>query len=192
MNISERAAQIWSVLALAAHNRQVLTYDMVSKLTGIARVGLGKCLMPIQSYCLVHRLHPLTILVVSEKTGMPGVGFIAAQDIPRAQQEVFTYDWVKHGGPSPEDFEASVREHLSHGDTQLTEKIHPLNPLLPLEHKQAILEHMEALAAAPQKRPSGAPGSELVKLAGIIPREVADEWKRIIEEDCERIDPESW
>ncbi len=34
MTTNERAAQIWSVLALAAHNRQVLTYEMVARLTG--------------------------------------------------------------------------------------------------------------------------------------------------------------
>jgi hypothetical protein len=55
---------------------------MAARATGIARVGLGQCLEPIQTYCLVHDLHPLTILVVDQKTGMPGVGFIAAQDIP--------------------------------------------------------------------------------------------------------------
>ena len=115
MTANERAAQIWAVLALAAHNRQVLTYEMVARLTGVARVGLGRCLEPIQSYCLVKGLSPLTILVVSEKTGMPGVGFIAAQDIPRAQQEVFEYDWLAHGGPSPESFEAAGRERPSNG-----------------------------------------------------------------------------
>jgi hypothetical protein len=67
MTTNERAAQIWSVLALAAHNRQVLTHNMVARITGIARVGLGQCLEPIQSYCLVKGLSPLTILVVSEK-----------------------------------------------------------------------------------------------------------------------------
>jgi hypothetical protein len=122
MNVSERAAQIWSVLALAAHNRQVLTYNMVAQVTGIARVGLGQCLEPIQSYCIVHDLHPLTILVVSEKTGMPGVGFIAAQDIPRAQQEVFKYDWLAHGGPAPEDFERAVRERPSNGVIQVPDE----------------------------------------------------------------------
>lgn len=119
MTANERAAQIWSVLALAAHNRQVLTYEMVARLTGVARVGLGRCLEPIQSYCLVKGLSPLTILVVSEKTGMPGVGFIAAQDIPRAQQEVFNYDWLAHGGPSPESFEAAVTERPSNGAIQV-------------------------------------------------------------------------
>lgn len=122
MNVSEHATQIWSVLALAAHNRQVLTYDIVARVTGIARVGLGQCLEPIQSYCLVHDLHPLTILVVSEQTGMPGVGFIAAQDIPRAQQEVFHYDWLAHGAPAPEDFEGAVRERPSNGVIQVPEE----------------------------------------------------------------------
>src|SRR6476646_1452093 len=103
MTVGERAAQIWSVLALAGHNRQVLTYDMVAKLTGIARVGLGQCLEPIKSYCLVHDLPPLTVLVVSEKTGMPGVGFVAAQDVPRAQQSAFTVDWVGRRCPAPEE-----------------------------------------------------------------------------------------
>jgi hypothetical protein len=122
MSVNDRAAQIWSVLSLAAHNRQVLTYDMVAKLTGIARMGLGQCLEPIQSYCLVHDLQPLTILVVSEKTGMPGVGFIAAQDIPRAQQEVFKYDWLAHGGPTPERFEQAVRERPSNGVIQVPDE----------------------------------------------------------------------
>ena len=122
MTTNERAAQLWAVLALAAHNRQVLTYNLIARLTGIARVGLGQCLEPIQSYCLVKGLGPLTILVVSEKTGMPGVGFIAAQDIPRAQQEVFGYDWMAHGGPSPESFEAAVRLRPSNGIIQLPEE----------------------------------------------------------------------
>src|SRR5205823_14901383 len=41
MKASERAAQLWAVLALAARNRQVLTYDLVAQLTGVARQGLG-------------------------------------------------------------------------------------------------------------------------------------------------------
>jgi hypothetical protein len=118
----ERSVQIWSVLALAAHNRQVLTYSMIAKLIGVARFGLKQCLEPIQSYCLLHNLQPLTVLVVSEKTGMPGVGFIAAQDIPRAQQEVFKFDWLAHGAPPPEDFERAANEHPSSGIIDLPEE----------------------------------------------------------------------
>ena len=47
MRASERAAQIWSVLALAARNRQVLTYPIVSKLIGVPYAGLGQLLEPI-------------------------------------------------------------------------------------------------------------------------------------------------
>jgi hypothetical protein len=115
MNIFHRAAQIWAVLALAAHNRQVLTYKIVSRLTGVPRVGLGKCLEPIQSYCLLHGLPPLTILVVGEYTGMPGGGFIAAQDIPKGQQEVFKHDWLAQGSPSPHDLEIAANERPSNG-----------------------------------------------------------------------------
>jgi hypothetical protein len=156
MTVTERAAQIWSVLALAAHNRQVLTYDMVAKLTGIARVGLGQCLEPIQSYCLVKNLHPLTILVVSEKTGMPGVGFIAAKDIPKSQQEVFAFDWLGHGGPSPEDFDRAVKERPSNGVAQAPEEkatnLEGRRPSvaelrkMPREEVEAILEAQAALA----------------------------------------------
>ncbi len=133
MTTNERAVQIWSVLALAAHNRQVLTYDMVARLTGVARVGLGQCLEPIQSYCLVKGLKPLTILVVSEKSGMPGVGFVAAPDIPRAQQEVFSFDWLAHGGPSPENFEAAVKERPSNGIARVPaeRQPRPAQPALP-------------------------------------------------------------
>lgn len=92
MRADERASQIWSVLALAARNRQILTYGIVSALIGVPKQGLGQLLEPIQSYCLVHNLEPLTILVVQDGTGLPGVGFIAAQDIPATQSRVFAYD----------------------------------------------------------------------------------------------------
>src|SRR5438309_9559373 len=102
MTIYERAAQIWPALALAARNRQVLTYDIVGRLIGVPRQGLGRLLEPIQSYCLLNRLPPLTILVVGEETGIPGIGFIAAQNIPRTQVEVFAFDWLEPGAPTPE------------------------------------------------------------------------------------------
>ena len=115
MKAEERAAQIWSVLALAARNRQILTYGMVSKLIGVPQQGLGQLLEPIQSYCLVHELPPLTILVVREGTGLPGEGFIAAQDIPATQLQVFAHDWVGRGAPNPADLSEAVRRRPSNG-----------------------------------------------------------------------------
>jgi hypothetical protein len=117
MKIPERAVQFWSILALAARNRQILSYDIVSKLSGVPRPGLGQLLEPIQSYCLLKKLPPLTILVVKEDSGLPGTGFIAAQDIPKKQMEVFDFDWLKHGAPSSEDFENAVKTMPSNGVT---------------------------------------------------------------------------
>lgn len=109
MTQNERAVQIWSVLALAARNRQVLTYSILAGLVGIPRQGLANYLDPIQSYCMRHNLPPLTVLVVSEEPGVPLSGFTAAEDIPRAQQRVFSYDWLEHGCPSSDDFGEAVR-----------------------------------------------------------------------------------
>jgi len=70
MTRSERACQIWGILAWAARNRQSLTYAHLSKLIGVPAAGLGKLLEPIQSFCLLKRLPPLTILVVKKSTGL--------------------------------------------------------------------------------------------------------------------------
>jgi hypothetical protein len=115
MQAHERAAQIWSVLALAAHNRQILTYPMLSKLVGVPAPGLGQLLEPIQSYCIVNDLPPLTILMVKTDSGLPGAGFIAANDIPRVQQQVFAHDWLEKSAPSPDDFAHAVTQRPSNG-----------------------------------------------------------------------------
>ena len=94
MQASDRAAQIWSMLALAALNRQVLTYRIVGRLIGVPARGLGQLLEPIQSYCILQRLDPLSSLVVSEITGLPGDGFIAAPNVPAAQSAVFDASWL--------------------------------------------------------------------------------------------------
>ncbi len=117
MSASERAAQIWSVLGLAAHNRQILTYQMLGKLIGVPARGLGHLLEPIQSYCLLNKLPPLTILVVLEGTGLPSSGFSAASagELARKQLEVFAFDWIEHGAPKPNELEQAVKELPSRG-----------------------------------------------------------------------------
>ena len=102
----ERASQLWSILALAATNRQILSYGLVSKLTGIPRPAIGGFLDPIQTYCQNKEIPPLTAIVVSDKTGSPGEGFIASEDVPKAQTEVFLFDWLEWGCPKVEKLEA--------------------------------------------------------------------------------------
>ena len=117
MNRSERASQIWSLLAWAAKNRQSLTYGQVGKLIGVPAAGLGQLLEPIQSFCLINGLPPLTVLVVQQDTGLPGPGFTGAtaSAFARAQAEVFAKDWLDHGNPQPERLEAAAKERPSNG-----------------------------------------------------------------------------
>jgi len=98
----ERASQLWPLLAMASSNHQILTYDLVYRLTGIPRPAVGKFLQPIQDYCLAREIPPLTSIVVSEKTGLPGSGFKGAEDVPLSHIEVFNFDWLDWGCPDIE------------------------------------------------------------------------------------------
>jgi len=115
MTHSEWASRIWPVLLLAARNRQVLTYEILSRLVGKPRHTLGASLEPIQSYCLLRRLPPLTGIVVSERTGLPGKGFIAAADLPKEQMMVFTHPWDKEHVPTAMELAATLKKRPSNG-----------------------------------------------------------------------------
>ena len=102
MNREQRAAQLWSLLGLAATNRQILTYELVGKLTGFMTAGLGEMLSPIQQYCIEKKLPPLTAIVVAKQSGLPSVGFTAATDVPAAQMRVFEHHWTATQAPNEE------------------------------------------------------------------------------------------
>jgi len=115
MNRSERAAQIWPLLALCARRGMLLAYDELSELIGVPRQGLGQLLEPIQSYCILKERPPLTSLVVSEISGLPGDGFIAAANVPEAQAHVFDHKWMGGHVPTPDELERAVVELPSNG-----------------------------------------------------------------------------
>ena len=108
MSRFDQTACIWPLLVLAARNRQVLTYDLLGRLLGVPASDLGRLLEPIQSHCILKGLPPLTSIVVSDRTGMPGDGFIAADNLPQAQAETFLFDWLGCPVPSREDYRAAV------------------------------------------------------------------------------------
>jgi hypothetical protein len=93
MKREERAQQLWSILVLAARNRQVLTYEIVAQACGVPPPSIGDFLRPIQQYCSEANLPPLTSIIVSKNTGLPGEGFIA-ENVPLAQIETFAVDWL--------------------------------------------------------------------------------------------------
>ena len=114
MKDHERATQVWAVLALAARNRQTLTYEMLSQLIGVPARGLADILDHIQRYCMQEGLPALTSIVVNKETGLPGHGFTAVQDVPREQEVVFGHDWLAVDTPTPSILEAAFREAKSH------------------------------------------------------------------------------
>jgi hypothetical protein len=105
MNQYERAAQIWSVLALAARNQKILSYGTIEKLTGLHRQQVGKNLDPIAAYCGKKKLPKMHMLVVNETKGLPGEKLGSVQAILSAQNQAFVFDWLSHGCPTPEEFE---------------------------------------------------------------------------------------
>ncbi len=112
MDKYQRAAQLWSLLVLAARNQQLLSYSTIEHLTGIPKVAVGGMLGTISHYCNNRKLPWLTALVVNEETGLPGEGLIGSAkrkygdtlDIFAMQSRVFIYDWFKEPAPKTEDF----------------------------------------------------------------------------------------
>ncbi len=111
----DRAMQVWSLLVFCAHRREVVTYGLLARLTGLPRNGLGKVLEPIQSFCILKQLPPLTSLVVEEGTGRPGDGFVASRDLAGAQSDTYAFPWLDRSFPTPDDLREAVAELPSLG-----------------------------------------------------------------------------
>ena len=113
MTKHERACQLWTLLAWAATCRQILTYPLAAQLTGVPPPALGGFLEPIQSYCELHGLPPLTTICVGSKSGLPGAGNqnATAADLGAKQMEVFAYDWLAHGNPGPDKLAEALMKH---------------------------------------------------------------------------------
>jgi hypothetical protein len=113
LNRYQRAAQLWPLLAWAAINRQTLTYQIVGQLTGLPHYSLGDFLEPIQSYCILNELPPLTAIVVSSVNGHPGNGNIEAANALVALVKIYSHDWTSTRAPTPEIFESAIQQHPS-------------------------------------------------------------------------------
>lgn len=57
MTIPERAHWIWPVLAWAARNRQIFTYESLGGLIGVPRMALGQLLEPIPTVSELEDAH---------------------------------------------------------------------------------------------------------------------------------------
>lgn len=108
MTTYERAVQIYQVLIAAAHNRQLLTYDIVGKLIGVPRQGLAGHLEHVLRYCERNRLPALTSICVSTRTGLPSDGFTeripaTPEELQREREAVYAHGWYLDRPPSAAD-----------------------------------------------------------------------------------------
>lgn len=118
MTKEQRAAQLWPLLAWVASQKQTITYGSISALIGVPSGGLGHLLEPIQSYCLLRNIPPLTVVVVSKETGLPGGGFVGDQ-FQRGLERTYGHDWLEERSPTPEQFAEAVRSLPSNGNETL-------------------------------------------------------------------------
>ena len=101
--MNHRALQVWQILLSAAHNRQIITYKMLAEIMGYERPGVyGRILKHLLYYCDQNKLPPLTVLIVSKAKGKPGAGFITAENVDKAREKVFNYNWFAVYPPAAE------------------------------------------------------------------------------------------
>jgi len=109
MTPEQRAQQFWSVLVFAAREQKLISYSMLSQMTGFYERP-GAVLYCIYCYCNQHHLPPLNAIVIDPITGQPGdecPGVL--RDLPAHQARVFLHDWLDHPAPSEEIFRDAVR-----------------------------------------------------------------------------------
>ena len=104
MSNSQRALQLWSLLAFAAMKRTVLTYEEVARLTGLPEYGLANVLGHVAQYCKEQKRPWLTALVVGKDTGKPASHLYDMMDVTAEQWKCFQYNWLDHG-PTLKDME---------------------------------------------------------------------------------------
>lgn len=73
MKAQQRAMQFWSVLVVAARTQHLLSYKSVEQITGLPQRAQADFLGRVAWYCKRNKLPPLTTIVVSHRTGLPGL-----------------------------------------------------------------------------------------------------------------------
>src|SRR5687768_12687534 len=77
--------------------------------------ALAKCWNRFSLFVSSTRPPALSSLVVGAKTGTPGKGFIAAENVPLEQAAVFEWSWLDRSPPTVAELEAAVTRLPSNG-----------------------------------------------------------------------------
>lgn len=108
-----RALQAWQILIAAAMNRQTHTYKSLSTLMygNPAQGVIARVLGHIALYCHQNDLPLLTVLVVNEKTGLPGEGIPTSGDLHSLRELVFRTDWYSIYPPTEQELEEAYKSN---------------------------------------------------------------------------------
>ncbi len=110
-----RALQIWQILISNAHNRQTVTYGILSDMLGYGGAGtMDKMLGHIAAYCALHNLPLLNTLVVGKDSGVPTEGTFG-RDPNQERERVFRYPWFGVYPPAPKGFAEAFTEAEERG-----------------------------------------------------------------------------
>ena len=90
----------------AARNQQLVSYNMLFELTGMAKVGVGGPLGHIAAYCHQKKLPRLNIITVSEETGKPEAEFLQDVNLLTEQARVFDAFAVRYACSNSSGFGA--------------------------------------------------------------------------------------
>ena len=106
---SELRRYIWSKLVKMAKKRKKCYYgDVVYNIYKKYEIRLpneiGYLLGPIMYYCQVHKMPPLTSLIVNKRLGIPGKGLSTCkisskEELRKVHKRVFAYEWEKIQNP---------------------------------------------------------------------------------------------
>jgi ERCC4-type nuclease len=88
-------------------------------------------------------------------------------------------------GEHSDAFSTDQEVSMSALEEEITERLKNLSP----EKREQVLEYTRSLGDAPRRN---ALKSELWRFRNTFSPEEAEEIKRVIEEECERVDPDGW
>lgn len=97
INHRRRARRAWAHLVKAARRRKQLTYAEIAGKIGLHHRAAQWFLGVIQRYCASAGLPPLQALVVNQRTGVPGAGYVATprggMAYDRIVTKVYNHSW---------------------------------------------------------------------------------------------------
>jgi len=100
MTVYQRAAQLWPILVMAARNQQILSFHLISRLTGLP-ARMGNFLEPVAAYCRSRSFPDITVLVVNEEDGVPGERYAGPPTYFEEQARAFVFNWLEKVHPAP-------------------------------------------------------------------------------------------